>query len=144
MENVCVELENVEVSFMDRVVLDIPRLAIHQFDRIGIGGRIGAGKSTLMKISSGKISPDKGVMKRMACFSYFDQLASVDNKDADYALMGKLSIPKTAIQNFRGGELTRLKLARLFSNYHERLLIDEPTTHLDKEGRQFLLDELTY
>src|SRR5699024_11968308 len=63
---------------------------------------------------------------------------------ADYALLGKLSIPKTATQNFSGGELTRLKLARLFSNYHEGLLIDEPTTHLDKEGRQFLLDELVY
>lgn len=144
MENVCVELENVELSFMDRVVLDIPRLAIHQFDRIGIVGRNGAGKSTLLKLISGQINPDKGVVKRIADFAYFDQLASVDNKDADYALMGKLSIPKTATQNFSGGELTRLKLARLFSNYHEGLLIDEPTTHLDKEGRQFLLDELTY
>src|SRR5699024_4333002 len=38
----------------------------------------------------------------------------------------------------------RLKLAQLFSNHHEGILIDEPTTHLDEEGRQFLLDELTY
>lgn len=60
------------------------------------------------------------------------------------AKVGKLSIPKTATQNFSGGELTRMKLARLFSNYHEGLLIDEPTTHLDEEGRQFLLDELNY
>src|SRR5699024_7374288 len=80
----------------------------------------------------------------MADCACFDQLASVDNKDADYALMGKLSIPKTAIQNFSGGELTKMKLTRLLSNYHEGFLIDEPTTHLDKEGRQFLLDELTY
>src|SRR5690625_4130664 len=58
--------------------------------------------------------------------------------------MSKLSIPKTAIQNFSGGEQTRLKLASLFSNYHEGLLIDEPTTHLDEEGKQFLLDELEY
>src|SRR5699024_11719609 len=64
--------------------------------------------------------------------------------DADYALMSKLSIPKTAIQNFSGGEQTRLKLASLFSNYHEGLLIDEPTTHIDEEGKQFLLDELEY
>src|SRR5699024_2238255 len=122
MENVCVELENVEVSFMDRVVLDIPRLAIHQFDRIGIVGRNGAGKSTLLKLISGRISPDKGVVNPMADFAYFDQLASVDNKDADYALMGKRSIPQTAIQNLSRGELTRVKLARRFSNYREGLL----------------------
>lgn len=144
MESVCVELENIELSFMDEVVLNIPRLAIHQFDRIGIVGRNGAGKSTLLKLIAGQINPDKGVVKRIADFAYFDQLASVDNKDADYAFMGKLSIPKTATQNFSGGELTRMKLARLFSNYHEGLLIDEPTTHLDKEGRNFLLDQLTY
>ena len=144
MENVCIELENIELSFLDRVVLNIPRLAIHQFDRIGIVGKNGAGKSTLLKLISGQIMPDKGVVKRFNEFAYFDQLASVDGKDANYALMGKLSIPKTDIRNFSGGELTRMKLASLFSNYHEGLLIDEPTTHLDAEGIKFLLDELTY
>src|SRR5690625_7160317 len=58
--------------------------------------------------------------------------------------MSKLSIPKTAIQNFSGGEQTRLKLAALFSNYHEGLLIDEPTTHLDQECKDFFKDELDY
>src|SRR5699024_6786984 len=43
-----------------------------------------------------------------------------------------------------GGEQTRLKLAQFFSSYHEGLLIDEPTTHLDEEGIQFFIDELIY
>src|SRR5690625_2985658 len=144
MENVCVELEYIELSFLDRMVLSIPRLAIHQFDRIGIVGKNGAGKSSLLKLIAGNLTPDKGNVKRLIDFAYFDQLDSVDATDADYALMSKLSIPKTAIQNFSGGEQTRLKLASLFSNYHEGLLIDEPTTHLDEEGKQFLLDELAY
>jgi macrolide transport system ATP-binding/permease protein len=41
MEKVCLELENIELSFLDRLVLNIPRLAVHQFDRIGIVGKNG-------------------------------------------------------------------------------------------------------
>src|SRR5699024_3783507 len=144
MENVCVELEYIELSFIDRMVLSIPRLAIHQFDRIGIVGKNGAGKSSLLKLIAGNLTPDKGNVKRLIDFAYFDQLDSVDATDADYALMSKLSIPKTAIQNSSGGEQTRLKLASVISNYHEGMLIDEPTTHLDEEGKQFLLAELEY
>src|SRR5699024_10821319 len=144
MENVCVELEYIELSFLDRMVLSIPRLAIHQFDRIGIVGKNGAGKSTLLKLIAGHIKPNRGVVKRFIEFAYFDQLAIAEDHDADDALMGKLSIPQTNIHNFSGGEETRWKLASLFSNYYEGMLIDEPTTHLDKEGRNFLLDELTY
>jgi len=39
MDKVCVELTNIELSYLDRLVLDIPRLAVHQFDRIGIVGK---------------------------------------------------------------------------------------------------------
>ena len=39
MEKVCIQLENIELSFMDREILNIPRLAVHQFDRIGANGR---------------------------------------------------------------------------------------------------------
>src|SRR5690625_3457332 len=55
----------------------------------------------------------------------------------------KLKVPKVS-QQVRGGEQTRKKLAQLFTNYYEALLIDEPTTHLDQEGISFLLDELRY
>lgn len=50
MENVYVELENIELSYLDRTVLNIPQLAVHQFDRIGVVGKNGAGKSTLLKL----------------------------------------------------------------------------------------------
>src|SRR5690625_7712087 len=55
----------------------------------------------------------------------------------------KLKVPKVS-QQVRGGEQTRKKLAQLFTNYYEALLIDEPTTHLDQEGISFLIDELRY
>ncbi|WP_226530059.1 Msr family ABC-F type ribosomal protection protein [Metabacillus niabensis] len=144
MEKVCLELENIELSFFDRLVLQIPRLAVHQFDRIGIVGKNGAGKSTLLNLLNGQIKPDKGHVKQYASFEHFDQLSIPVEKDVDFELKGKLSIPKTEIEHFSGGEKTRLKLAQLFSTYHEGLLIDEPTTHLDDEGKQFFIDELTY
>lgn len=45
MEKICFELENVEVTYLDKEVLKIERLAVHQFDRIGIVGKNGAGKA---------------------------------------------------------------------------------------------------
>src|SRR5699024_7505144 len=138
------ELENVELAFLNKQVLDISRLAIHQFDRIGVVGKNGSGKSTLLKLLAGEITQDKGTVKRMIDFAYFDQLSSGGNEEADDNLRGKLTVPKTSPHNFSGGEHTRQKLAALFSNYQEGMLIDEPTTHLDQDGKKFFLDELTY
>ncbi|MCM3093636.1 MULTISPECIES: Msr family ABC-F type ribosomal protection protein [unclassified Cytobacillus] len=144
MENVLFELKNIEVSYLDRVVLNIPRLAVHQFDRIGIVGKNGAGKSTLLKLIAGQIKPEKGLVNSFADFAYFDQLSAPEAGEIDYKLAGKLAIPDTEVENLSGGERTRRKLAHMFSSYYEGLLIDEPTTHLDKEGIQFIIDELTY
>lgn len=144
MEKVCIQLENIELSFMDREILNIPRLAVHQFDRIGIVGKNGAGKSTLLKLMDGQLKPDKGQVKRFIDVAYFDQLSAPATAEIDYELKGKLSIPDTSIEKLSGGEQTRLKLAHIFSNYYEGLLIDEPTTHLDREGIEFFVEQLTY
>ncbi|MGY4111738.1 ATPase subunit of ABC transporter with duplicated ATPase domains [Aeribacillus sp. SP014] len=49
MEKVLIELNNIEVSFSGQLVLNIPRLAVHQFDRIGIVGKNGAGKEYVVE-----------------------------------------------------------------------------------------------
>ncbi|SUX82441.1 ABC transporter ATP-binding protein ExpZ [Priestia megaterium] len=144
VEKVCIELENIELSFLDQLVLDIPRLTVHQFDRIGIVGKNGVGKSTLLKLMAGQVMPDRGQINCFVDFAYFDQLTTPVDEEVDYELVGKLSIPQTEVDNLSGGEQTRLKLAQLFSTYHEALLIDEPTTHLDLAGTQFFIEELTY
>lgn len=60
MEQIFFELIDVEVTFLDKELLKIDRLAVHQFDRIGIVGKNGAGKSTLLKLLAGMIKPTKG------------------------------------------------------------------------------------
>ena len=60
MEQVCFEVENVKMTYLDKEVLKIERLAVHQFDRIGIVGKNGAGKSTLLKLLAGNIQPTSG------------------------------------------------------------------------------------
>ncbi|WP_405099607.1 Msr family ABC-F type ribosomal protection protein [Oceanobacillus sp. FSL H7-0719] len=144
MEKVCFELENIELNYLDKKVIEIERLAVHQFDRIGIVGKNGAGKSTLLKLLAGIVHPSSGIVKHHVEFAYFDQLTAPNELEIDYDLKGKLSIPETEIRNFSGGEQTRLKLAQIFSSNHEVLLIDEPTTHLDADGKQFFIEELMY
>lgn len=144
MENICIEMEGIEVSFLEKMVLKIPHLNVHQFDRIGIVGKNGAGKSTLLKVMKGDIIPDRGYVHRLIDVAYFDQMQMSQQGTLDGAMRGKLSIPEVSSKHFSGGEETRFSLAHIFSEHYEGILLDEPTTHLDAEGIQFLIDQLTY
>lgn len=144
MEKVCLELKDIEMTFLDKLVLSIPRLAVYQFDRIGIVGKNGAGKSTLLKLMAGEIKPEKGIMKSFVDFAYFDQVSTPEDGVVEAELISKLSIPTTKLEHFSGGEQTKLKLAQIFSSYYEGMLIDEPTTHVDERGTQFFIEQMTY
>src|SRR5690625_3932198 len=143
MEQICFELENVEVTYLDKEILKIERLAVHQFDRIGIVGKNGAGKSTLLKLLAGNIQPSSGTVQGYVESGYFEQVEAPTVTEADAALLGRLAVPQNSEQ-LSGGEQTRMKLAQLFTHYYEALLLDEPITHLDQDGISFLLGELRY
>lgn len=144
MDPLAIELTNVERSFMDRTVLNIPKLSVYQGDRIGVIGRNGSGKSTLLNIMSGRVKPDKGQVNSRIDWGYFEQKAASGAGEADPAWLGRWAVPKVGRNELSGGEETRAKLAKLFSSWHQGMLIDEPTSHLDRSGIEALIDELRY
>ncbi|WP_042478028.1 ribosomal protection-like ABC-F family protein [Bacillus ndiopicus] len=143
MEQMQFEIQQLTHSYFDKEILNIPYLAVHQLERIGIVGENGVGKSTLLKLLAGKIPPTTGQVKSFVDAFYMDQIDLQVTNDIDYALQGKLNI-KEQHAHLSGGEQTKLKLAELLSTYAPCYLLDEPTSHLDREGIQFLIDELTY
>ncbi|MEK4921141.1 ABC-F type ribosomal protection protein [Cytobacillus sp. FSL R5-0569] len=144
MGQLTLEIKNIEVTYLDRIILEIPYLSVYQYDRIGIVGKNGSGKTTLLKLMYGDIYPLKGSVSKQIDFGYFEQKEVPETRQADGELLSRLSVPNEDVNHLSGGEQTRLKLAQLFSTYYEGLLIDEPTTHLDSEGIDFLIDELMY
>ncbi|EZH64555.1 antibiotic ABC transporter [Bacillaceae bacterium JMAK1] len=146
MEQVQLEINQVTLTFGDRQVLDIESLRVHQWDRIGIVGKNGSGKSSLLKLLEGSLLPSTGHVKKYVEFGYYEQLAApkLDVQHLDGELSSRLAVPIHAGEQMSGGEETRTKLAAILSTYYEGMLLDEPTTHLDQVGIDFVMEELSY
>ncbi|WP_225744794.1 ribosomal protection-like ABC-F family protein [Marinilactibacillus sp. Marseille-P9653] len=147
MEKLVLEMKDVMKSYNSREVVSINHLTVYENEKIGIIGRNGQGKSTLVKMIAGEIEQDSGKIEKSIEFQYFAQIEKgtrIDFEMTDPELLGKLNIPTHSSDFYSGGEVSRLKLVNLFSRYTGGLLLDEPTTHLDTKGRRFLIEELQY
>lgn len=166
-----INVESVSVAFgFDPVLRDVS-LGVAMGDRIGIVGRNGGGKSTLLSIIGGRLSPDSGRVSRTGGtrVGYLGQQPIEDPtrsvadlvvgsapghewasdpraRDVVAALLGITSADdpmwRRAVGDLSGGERRRVELAGLLVDDLDVLLLDEPTNHLDVEVVSWLAQHL--
>lgn len=123
--------QNLKKEFGIQTILDIEALEIHDGDRIGLVGRNGTGKSTLLHILSGRQEADAGRIIRNCEIAEILQSGETDG-EAEGSYISRLRIRDSACRS--GGERTRRSIAAAFSRHAPLLFADEPTTNLDVEG----------
>lgn len=162
-------LESVSKSFDIRALLDGVSLGVNASDRIGIVGRNGGGKSTLIKVMAGIEAPDSGRVSKAGSIN-IGLLGQSDDSDEDSlvrdVVLGDLATHEWAgnskvrevltglfggiseellnrkISHLSGGERRRVNLAKLLIADLDLVLLDEPTNHLDVEGVSWLAQYL--
>ncbi len=158
--------ENLSISFATRTVLDGVSVGLEEGDRIGIVGRNGDGKSTLMRLLAGRQTADSGrvTVRGGVQVSYLDQTDVLDGDDTvGFAIVGEAadhewaSNPKIReimgalvgevdwhanIHSLSGGQKRRVALAKLLIGDDDVIMLDEPTNHLDVEGVAWLAKHL--
>lgn len=162
-------IEHVSKSYGKGPVLDDVSLGISERERVGIVGRNGGGKSTLMRIMSGLETADTGRVTRGNDVR-LGLLAQVDDFAPDATIRSAVLGSRAAhdwagdahvrdvlsgilggyddalldrpIAPMSGGERRRIALARLLITELDVLLLDEPTNHLDVEAISWLAEHL--
>ena len=158
--------DSIRLEFPTKRVFDCVTLGIDEGDAIGIVGRNGDGKSTLLSVLSGAVAPDEGRVTRrrgvrVGLLGQSDSLAEDETVahevvgDApeyewagDARVRGILSalladVPWDArIRELSGGQRRRVDLARLLIGDYDVLMLDEPTNHLDVRAIDWLARHL--
>lgn len=154
--------ENIQLEYPTARLFDSLTLGVNSGDRIGIVGRNGDGKSTLLKLLAGEASPDDGRVVRTGNVTV-GMLAQKDALDDDdvvgHAIVGDRPEYEWAgdarvravlahlvsdldwnaeIGTLSGGQRRRVDLARVLIGDYDVLMMDEPTNHLDIDSREWI------
>lgn len=155
--------ENISRSFTEKVLFEDVSLGISDTDRIGLIGVNGTGKSTLLKVLAGELSPDSGKITKgnNVTIEYLpqnpvfdDELSVLQNvikdkkpKKENWNMEGearsmllKLGIedPDGKPSILSGGQRKRASLVRALLADADILILDEPTNHLDSYMSEWL------
>ncbi|RNL82849.1 ABC-F family ATP-binding cassette domain-containing protein [Halostreptopolyspora alba] len=160
-----VNIAGVSLAYGPLVLLRDVSLGVDEGDRIGVVGRNGGGKSTLVSVLSAFTEPDSGrvIHTRGLRVGFLRQDDSYpEGSVADYVLGGRAEHEwagdarvrdvlrgllsgwdlTTSMASLSGGERRRAALARLLVEPHDLIVLDEPTNHLDIEGITWLAGHL--
>lgn len=118
-DSMLLEGHDIKLFIKDRLLLDIERLEIYKGDRIGLVGKNGTGKTSLLEVLAGVRTIDGGKIIAHGTYELLPQLKSSDTTKS-------------------GGEVTQEYIVNAFTRSPEILLADEPTTHLDTEHIEWL------
>jgi ABC transport system ATP-binding/permease protein len=155
-----VNLEKVVKGYGQRLLLDGVSAGVAASERVGVVGRNGVGKSTLLALLAGVEQPDSGRVTRardlrIGHLAQQDRLTGTVGdlvtggrpehvwagdpltRSAVAALLPGIDFAAQA-ERLSGGESRRVALAALLLGDHDLLLLDEPTNHLDVEAVDWL------
>ena len=156
--------------YYEKVLFENISFGMQDGERVGIIGRNGAGKTSLLRIVAGLDQPDAGeiAFNNEARFEYLAQLPTFEQDDTAFhavasaydhrhgqleeweletlakQTLGKLGIhdPYKHVQTMSGGQRKRVAIARALLAEPDLLILDEPTNHLDASSVQWLQDTL--
>jgi len=146
-----IEISHMAQAYDELQIFEEAFLKVRSFDRIGLIGDNGTGKTTLVKIIMGEVPVDKGqVFVDPECrIGYLKQVnEQTVEEEVAYETLSKIGvsdykqIDDERLNHLSGGERTKYQLGRLFEGSYDLIILDEPTNHLDQRGRQWLIDQL--
>ncbi|MHA6525557.1 ABC-F family ATP-binding cassette domain-containing protein [Tessaracoccus sp. G1721] len=161
-----VNLEAVTHGFGTRILLDSVSLGLGAGEVIGVVGRNGDGKTTLLRILTGDLVPDAGrvTVATNASIGVLTQAtvgddaqtvrdwivdgepdhvwaADADKRAVVEALIADMELDRR-LDTLSGGERRRVGLVAVLLGHHDLIVLDEPTNHLDVEAIAFLATHL--